>query len=224
MRTIGRSARRTPFAAGVVAAGLAAAALLLAACGSTAAGPVKGAAPAAATSAAAAVPAQDVVSAVQADPALKAELPAAVAARGTLILGTTQAPAWPDCRTTASDGSGKEIGLDIDLRNADRQEARRDLGRAVRHLPDHHPGRPERQVRRRLGQLRRHHGPGEGRRLRHLPHRRPGVPGLEGRQTGHVRQPDRPVRLTVATSPGSTFQQILTERGGQLRRRGQEAV
>jgi polar amino acid transport system substrate-binding protein len=114
VRTIGRSARRTAFAA----AGLAAAALALTACGSSAAGPVKGAAPAAATSAAAAIPTQDVVSSVQTDPALKAELPAAVAARGTLILGTTQATGLAGLPHAGVDGSGKEIGLDTDLRNA----------------------------------------------------------------------------------------------------------
>lgn len=119
MQTIGRPARRTIFAA----AALAGLALAATACGSAAGESAtdpaaKGVAPAAATSAAPTIPTQDVVSAVQADPALKAELPPAVAARGTLILGTTQATGLAGLPHDGVDGSGKEVGLDVDLRTA----------------------------------------------------------------------------------------------------------
>jgi polar amino acid transport system substrate-binding protein len=89
------------------------------ACGSTSsksAGP--GAPVAAEGSGSAALPTQDVVSGIQADPALKAELPAAVAARGTLLLGTTQPTGLAGLPHDGVDGAGKEVGLDVDLRNA----------------------------------------------------------------------------------------------------------
>lgn len=66
----------------------------------------------------ASLPTQDVVSGIQADPALKAELPAAVAARGTLLLGTTQPTGLAGLPHDGVDASGKEVGLDVDLRNA----------------------------------------------------------------------------------------------------------
>lgn len=93
------------------------------ACGSASkavapAGGKPGAPVAAAGSTSASIPAQDVVSAVQADPALKAELPPAIAARGTILLGTTQPTGLAGLPHDGVDGSGKEVGLDVDLRNA----------------------------------------------------------------------------------------------------------
>ncbi|MEY9928439.1 polar amino acid transport system substrate-binding protein [Catenulispora sp. GP43] len=110
--------RRSPLAAFGAAAILA----LTAACGSasspaSASKAAAGAPVAAEGSTSASLPTQDVVSGVQTDPALKAELPAAIAARGTLLLGTTQPTGLAGL---PHDGvsAGKEVGLDVDLRNA----------------------------------------------------------------------------------------------------------
>ena len=64
----------------------------------------------------AALPTQDVVSGIQADAVLKAELPAAIAARGTLLLGTPQPTGLSGLPHDGVDGTGKEVGLDVDLR------------------------------------------------------------------------------------------------------------
>ncbi|QMU80252.1 transporter substrate-binding domain-containing protein [Streptacidiphilus sp. PB12-B1b] len=99
---------------------------LLAACGSgsgsattaAAAPAVSGPASAAPAAASTAIPAEDVVSGIQADPALRAELPAAVRSRGTLILGTTQAVGTSNLPHAGQDATGKTVGLDVDLRDA----------------------------------------------------------------------------------------------------------
>ncbi|MFL6114001.1 MAG: transporter substrate-binding domain-containing protein [Catenulispora sp.] len=117
--TPGRPGRRPPFAAFVAATTLLLTAVSTAACGSASAPkPVAGAPVAAEGSTSASLPTQDVVSGIQADPALKAELPAAVAARGTLLLGTTQPTGLAGLPHDGVDGAGKEVGLDVDLRNA----------------------------------------------------------------------------------------------------------
>ena len=113
MTTPGRAGRRSTLAAFAAAATL----LLTAACGS-ASKSVAGTPVAVEGSTSAALPTQDVVSGIQADPALKAELPAAIAARGTLLLGTTQPTGLAGLPHDGVDGSGKEIGLDVDLRQA----------------------------------------------------------------------------------------------------------
>jgi polar amino acid transport system substrate-binding protein len=115
--TSGRHATRT------VAAVIAAATMaLVSACGSSskpAAGSGSAPVPAASTGSASALPTRDVVSSIHADPALRAELPAAVQSRGTLILGTVQvtggAAGLPHA---ALDPSGKAVGLDIDVMDA----------------------------------------------------------------------------------------------------------
>ena len=70
------------------------------------------------TAAAAAIPTQDVVSTIKADPALEAELPQAVRSRGSLILGTTQAVGTSGLPHAGTDAAGQTVGLDVDLRNA----------------------------------------------------------------------------------------------------------
>ena len=81
-------------------------------------GAALGSVPGAAASSSGGIPSQDVVSAVQADPALKAELPAAIAARGTLLLGTTKTTGQSGLPHAGIGPSGAEVGLDIDLRAA----------------------------------------------------------------------------------------------------------
>lgn len=63
-------------------------------------------------------PTQDVVSSIAADPALKAELPAAVQSSGTLRLGTTLSPGTSLLPHGGQTPDGTNIGLDVDLRNA----------------------------------------------------------------------------------------------------------
>ena len=126
MTTDGRPARqiRRTAAAALAAAGLA----LLTACGSGSGTAVSAAAAGAAGSGEAAsgaaqssstaLPTQDVVSGIQVDPALTSELPAAIRSRGSLILGTTQVVGSSGLPHGGQDASGKTVGLDIDLRNA----------------------------------------------------------------------------------------------------------
>lgn len=85
-----------------------------AACGS-AAGTTS--APQAPTASSVNYPTRDVVSTIAADPALRAELPAAVRAAGTLTLGTTITPGAQGLPHGAELG-GRDVGVDVDLRNA----------------------------------------------------------------------------------------------------------
>ena len=125
MTTDGRFGRKLARIAATTTAA-AAALSLLAACGSSsttdtaAAGASTGSSSTAATpgSGSTAVPTQDVVSGIQADPKLKAELPASVRSSGTLILGTTQSPGTANLPHAGENAAGQDIGLDIDLRNA----------------------------------------------------------------------------------------------------------
>ena len=63
-------------------------------------------------------PTQDVVSGIAADAALHAELPASVRSAGTLTLGTTVNPGTSGLPHDGTVGNNQEIGLDVDLRNA----------------------------------------------------------------------------------------------------------
>lgn len=63
-------------------------------------------------------PTQDVVSALAVDPAIKAELPAAVQSSGKLSLGTTIAPGVAGLPHAGTSADGTNIGVDVDLRNA----------------------------------------------------------------------------------------------------------
>lgn len=65
-----------------------------------------------------ALPSQDVVSGIRFDPALKAELPSAIAARGTIILGTANPDSARVLPLEGRDSSGRLVGLDFDLRDA----------------------------------------------------------------------------------------------------------
>ena len=118
MKTSGRFGRRSTLAVFVAVTALSVTSLT-AACGSASKTNAAGSgAPVAAAGSESSLPAQDVVSGIQADPALKAELPAAIAARGTLLLGTTQPTGLSGLPHDGVDASGKEVGLDVDLRNA----------------------------------------------------------------------------------------------------------
>jgi polar amino acid transport system substrate-binding protein len=103
------TAHRIPGRIGATVAALAAT-VLLAACGSSAA---PSGAPSTDT-----YPTQDVVSSIAVDPALKAELPASVQSSGTLRLGTTLTPGTSGLPHVGQTPDGTNIGLDVDLRNA----------------------------------------------------------------------------------------------------------
>ena len=64
-----------------------------------------------------AIPAQDVVSGITEDPKLNAELPASVRSSGQLVLGTTISPGTSGL-PHAGEVSGQNVGLDVDLRDA----------------------------------------------------------------------------------------------------------
>jgi polar amino acid transport system substrate-binding protein len=64
-----------------------------------------------------AIPTQDVVSGIAEDPKLNAELPASVRSSGKLILGTTINPGTSGL-PHAGTLNGQNVGLDVDLRNA----------------------------------------------------------------------------------------------------------
>ncbi|MCL2732603.1 MAG: transporter substrate-binding domain-containing protein [Actinomycetia bacterium] len=126
----GRTADSAVPAAGprsaATAAGIAAALVLLAACGSHSAD--AGSAPPGGRSAAApagsagpgstAVPDEDVVASVKADPALTAELPARIRSRGSIVLGTSRVVGTSGLPHGGQAPDGSTVGLDIDLRNA----------------------------------------------------------------------------------------------------------
>jgi polar amino acid transport system substrate-binding protein len=64
-----------------------------------------------------AIPSQDVVSGIAEDPKLNAELPASVRSSDQLILGTTLSPGTSGL-PHAGQVNGQNVGLDVDLRNA----------------------------------------------------------------------------------------------------------
>jgi polar amino acid transport system substrate-binding protein len=66
---------------------------------------------------ASAIPSRDVVSGIAEDPKLHAELPASVRSSGQLILGTTITPGTSGL-PHGGQVNGQNIGLDVDLRNA----------------------------------------------------------------------------------------------------------
>jgi polar amino acid transport system substrate-binding protein len=101
---------RFPALAAVLLAGLAA---VLGGCATPA---NSSAAPGAAS--AVSYPTQDVVSGIAVDPAASSELPAAVRAAGTLGLGTTLTPGTSSLPHGGVAPNGADIGLDKDLRDA----------------------------------------------------------------------------------------------------------
>ncbi|WP_328912090.1 MULTISPECIES: ABC transporter substrate-binding protein [unclassified Streptomyces] len=129
MTTERRFSRRTPRLVAATAAS-AVALTLLAACGGSSSDsdsdatsgstPSAGASKSGDTAAAVstAIPTQDVVSAITADPAIKAELPAKLRDSGTITLGNTRAPGVTSLPHGGETSDGTPIGLDVDLRNA----------------------------------------------------------------------------------------------------------
>ncbi|WNI14379.1 ABC transporter substrate-binding protein [Actinacidiphila sp. ITFR-21] len=120
MSTPGRPARRLPRLAAVAAA--LTCLLLAAACGGSGSSSdggkettAAGGTPAATSTA---IPTQDVVSSIAADPALKAELPAAIRDRGTITAGVVRSPGTSGLPHAGQTADGTTVGLDVDLREA----------------------------------------------------------------------------------------------------------
>jgi polar amino acid transport system substrate-binding protein len=125
--TLGNQPSRRPRLLATAAAIAVGSALVLAGCSSsgsssssassaqtTASANADAATPSAASTA---VPTQDVVSGIAEDPKLNAELPASVRSSGTLVLGTTFSPGTSGL-PHAGQVNGQNVGLDVDLRNA----------------------------------------------------------------------------------------------------------
>jgi polar amino acid transport system substrate-binding protein len=121
---------RWPRAAAAMAAAAVAGVLTLAGCSSgTSASPAAASgagssaaaatssAPASASAGSTAIPSQDVTSGITEDSKLNAELPASVRSGGTLILGTTVNPGTSGL-PHAGQVNGANVGLDVDLRDA----------------------------------------------------------------------------------------------------------
>jgi polar amino acid transport system substrate-binding protein len=158
-----------------------------------------------------ALPTEDVVSSVRTDPALRARLPAGVRGSGALSLGTSLAPGVAGLPHAGTDSRGKDVGLDVDLRNA----VARVLGIKweVRHgtfatiIPGVQNGKYD------VGAD--NFGVTEAREkvVDFATYLDDGQSFLGSKEV----KIDRAARLsdlcglTVATSPGSTFQQILTD-------------
>jgi polar amino acid transport system substrate-binding protein len=124
-----RPPHRGPRARWIFATAAAAAALMtLAACSSSGTKAASSSSAASTVSAAAtsasptapstAIPTQDVVSSVKVDPTLRAELPAAIQSSGTITLGTTYSPGTSGLPHGGQTADGTNIGLDVDLRDA----------------------------------------------------------------------------------------------------------
>jgi polar amino acid transport system substrate-binding protein len=87
--------------------------LLLAGCGSS-----SSSAAVTPTASTPAYPTQDVLSGIAADPKISAGLPADIRSRGTLILGTTITPGLNGLPHAGQLPDGSNIGVDVDLRDA----------------------------------------------------------------------------------------------------------
>ncbi|QMU73843.1 transporter substrate-binding domain-containing protein [Streptacidiphilus sp. P02-A3a] len=192
---------------------------LLAACGSSAGTDTAGAGGSATTSGAAsgtpganstAIPSEDVVSGIQADPTLQAELPAAVRGSGKLILGTTLSPGTSGLPHGGQNAAGQDIGLDVDLRNAVAKELGITWDVQYGTFPTVIPGVQNgkfdvgqdnfgvTKAREQVVSFSTYLNDGQS------------FLGGSGVSLSSVTTLTDLCGLTVATSPGSTFQQILT--------------
>jgi polar amino acid transport system substrate-binding protein len=217
-------APRRPLAATLAAAGL----LLLAACGSGggsgggsgaahhSASPASGASPGSS-----AVPTRDVVSAIRADAAVRAELPASVRKKGTLTLGTPPAPGTsglPHGGTV----DGKVVGLDVDLRNA----VAKVLGITwtVRNgtFPTIVPGVQNGKFD--VGQANLGVTKEREQVVDFATYLDDGQSFLGGSTVGatHITSLDQLCGHTVGTSPGSTFQTLLTSHAKDCAKKGKK--
>jgi polar amino acid transport system substrate-binding protein len=219
----GRSGRKLARIAATTTAA-AAALSLLAACGSSASTDTAGSGATKAGSASSgtpganstAIPTEDVVSGVQADPKLEAELPAAVRSSGSLILGTTQTPGTSGLPHGGENAAGQDIGLDVDLRNAVAKELGITWNVQYGTFPTVIPGVQNGKFdvgqdnfgatkeREQVVDFATYLNDGQS------------FLGASGIKTDSVTSLTDLCGYNVATSPGSTFQQILTDGAAHL--------
>ncbi len=225
MTTERRSHRRSVRLAATAAA-TAAALALLAACGGSSGDSAgtssdAGAKPAASGGSSTAIPTQDVVSAVTADPKLTAELPAKVRASGTLTLGTTLQPGVQGLPHAGQD-NGKDVGLDVDLRNAVAKVLgvtwKVQNGTFPTIIPGVQNGRYD------VGQDNFGATKEREKVVDFATYLNDGQAFLGSRTVSltSVKKLTDLCGLTVATSPGSTFQQILTDGAGDCAKAGKK--
>ncbi|WUH88928.1 transporter substrate-binding domain-containing protein [Streptomyces sp. NBC_00433] len=209
--------RLTPYALSAATAAL----LLLAACGSSSddagSGGASGGNGSAATGAkpadATAIPAQDVVSSIATDPAIAAELPAGARAAGKLALGTTRAPGTSSL-PHGGERDGTPVGLDVDLRDAVAKvlgiEWDVQYGTFPTVIPGVQNGRYD------VGQD--NFGVTKAREqvVDFATYLNDGQAFLGAKDTpvDTAKQLTDLCGLTIATTPGSTFQQLLTDGAG----------
>ncbi|WP_329176022.1 transporter substrate-binding domain-containing protein [Streptomyces sp. NBC_01477] len=221
MSTESRFSRPIPrlAATAAVTAGL----VLLAACGSSSDSDGSGtpkssskgsAAPGAKAADSNGVPTQDVLSGIAADPALKAELPAKVRDSGKLILGTSQTPGLTGL-PHGGEVDGKQVGLDVDLREAVAKVlgVRWDVqyGTFPTVIPGVQNGRYD------VGQDNFGATKEREKVVDFATYLNDGQSFLAAKDVpvDTVKQLTDLCGLTIATSPGSTFQQILTDGAGK---------
>lgn len=170
----------------------------------------------------ASIPSQDVVSSIAADPALTAELPASVRDRGTLTIGVTPAPGTTGLphAGTAPDGTG--VGLDVDLRNAVAKVLglrwQIEQGTFATIIPGVQNGKYD------VGQANFGVTAAREKVVDFATYLNDGQSflGSKDLKLDKVTTLDDLCGLTVATSPGSTFQQILTDGAGKCAQSGKK--
>ncbi|PWI42269.1 ABC transporter substrate-binding protein [Streptomyces sp. ICBB 8177] len=156
------------------------------------------------------IPTRDVVSGIRADPALKAELPAAVRDSGALSLGTVQAVGVSGLPHAGQAPDGSTVGLDVDLRDAVAKVLgvswKVGYGTFPTIIPGVQNGRFD------VGQANFGVTAAREKVVDFATYLNDGQAFLGGRDTtiSSVTRLTDLCGLTVATSPGSTFQQILT--------------
>ncbi|MFJ9392943.1 transporter substrate-binding domain-containing protein [Nocardioides sp. NPDC101246] len=170
-----------------------------------------------------AIPTQDVVSDVKADPALTERLPADVQKSKTLVLGTTEATGEQNLPHGGSDQSGAQIGLDIDLRNAIAAKLgvkwKTEFGSFETIVPGTQSGKYD------VGQA---NFAVTSERLEVVDYATYLLDGQSfvSREDGDLDQVKTLTDIcghTVATSPGSSFQQILEDGAAECEKAGKKA-
>jgi polar amino acid transport system substrate-binding protein len=162
-----------------------------------------------------AIPTQDVVSQIAADPALTAELPAAVRERGTLTIGLTPAPGTTGLPHAGTAPDGTSVGLDVDLRAAVAKVLgvrwKSEQGTFATIIPGVQNGKYD------VGQANFGVTAAREKVVDFATYLNDGQSflGSKDLKLDKVTSLDDLCGLTVATSPGSTFQQILTDGAGK---------
>jgi polar amino acid transport system substrate-binding protein len=164
-----------------------------------------------------------VVSSVAADPALKAELPASVRASGTLTLGVPPAPGTVGLPHAGTTADGRSVGLDVDLRQAVAKVLgvtwKEENGTFATIIPGVQNGKYDvgmanfgvTRAREKVVDFASYLNDGQS------------FLGAKDLGTDSVTRLTDLCGHTVATAPGSTFQQILQDGAGKCAAAGRKA-